>query len=379
MSKTLPDFILEGSITINSVDAFNSILRLFPAMPELIRMQADLLAGRNHREAAASHYDQAARLFLCSGKLLQAIVAKVLEWRIIRPSRQSMLKFHLAVEVAAHVESPLDRFLQGLVPQERMAVFAQFERFWVSAGQAVKKPGDPENSLYLIVSGKLKESLFQTVDQKPGIRRESNRLLTDGDLFGEIYPLHEAALSKSFVDAVARSELVSIPKRRLIQICWKYPKVEQGVIRLCRLRAETRSESLSDLARKGERYPVPAAMSVQIMPRNEKEKSIVLNGYTQDLSVSGMSFIVETDCLDGSPDLSAMALDIAERKASVTLAAKEISITITGQVIRCRRAVVNGNRTLVLGIQFAEIPPRLRGAFFSIAGYTDHFRYRLSA
>jgi hypothetical protein len=45
-----------------------------------------------------------------------------------------------------------------------------------------------------------------------------------------------------------------------------------------------------------------------------------------------------------------------------------LSVAISGRVIRSRRMVVNGNRTVVLSIQFAEITPRLRGLFFCMAG-----------
>jgi hypothetical protein len=379
MSKTLPDYILDGSITVNSVEAFNNILQLFPDEPELVRMQADLFAGQDLREAAAGCYDQAARLFLCSGRLLQAIVCKMLEWRLFKPSRSSVLKFHLAVEVAAHVDRPLDIFLQNLSPQERMAVFARFERFWVLAGRTFKKPGEPERSLCMVVSGKLKESCSQTIDPKSGIRRESSRVLDAGGVFGEVYPLQEAGLTLSTVEALVRSELVAIPKRRLIQLCWKYPDVQQGIMQLCRLNAESNPELLSDLSRKGERYRVPVKMSVEVLPCSEKEEPIVLNGYSRDLSISGVSFVSEVNPIEDAARLSFLPQRIEARRANVTLAAEEISITISGRVIRCRKAIVDGGRTLVLGIHFAEIPPRLRGTFFSIARTVDHFRYQLSA
>jgi hypothetical protein len=42
-------------------------------------------------------------------------------------------------------------------------------------------------------------------------------------------------------------------------------------------------------------------------------------------------------------------------------------MAISGQIVRKRNVVVKGLRIQSLGIQFAKMPPRLRGAFFALA------------
>ena len=379
MSKTLPDFVVEGAITVTTADAFNSILRLFPDCPELLRMQGDLLAGQGHRAAAACQYDQAAQFFLRTGKLIQAVVCKSLEWRLARPSRKSVLKFHLATEVAPHDERPVNRFVQRLTPQERMAVFARFERFQVPAGRPVRKCGETEDGLFFVVSGRLREFNYQAIDRKTRIHRESLRTLEEGDFYGDVFPLHETAACRSWIEASTAAELVFIPKRRLIQLCWKYPNVEQGVIRLSALRAKLKSETLSDMARRGERYKVPVRITVELLAARNGAGTLILNGTSTDLSVSGLSFTAEIDGMEDSRDLYALVQKADTQRVRVILPSRDLSVAIAGKIIRSRRVIVDGSKTLALGIQFAEIPPLLRGAFFSIAGYGDRLLQKVSA
>lgn len=379
MSKAIPEFIVEGAITVTTADAFNSIIRIFPDHPELLRMQGDLLAEQGHRQAAASHYGEAAQFFLRTGRLLPAVVCKSLEWRLERPSRKNMLTFHLTVEIAPHDERPVNRFVQCLAPQERMAVFARFERSRVPAGRELKKIGDPENGLCFVVSGKLKELNYQAIDQKARVQRESLRSLEEGDFFGDVFPLHAAVTCRSWVETMSAVELVTIPKRRLIQLCWKYPKVEQGIIGLCSGRAKVKTETLSDLARRGERYKVPVRMSVEVLPARKDAEPVVLDGYTTDLSVSGLSLIADIDAMEDTSDLYTFLQGAVSHRVRVTLPYDGLSVAIGGQIIRSRKVIVDGSKTLALGIQFDEIPPRLRGAFFSIAGYGDAYLNRLSA
>ena len=85
MKKTIPDYIVEGSIVVDSLEAFGTILKEFPGRPELLRMHAERLAAGRSRGPAIQQYDKAARLFLNSGRLLQAWVAQSLKWQLQRP------------------------------------------------------------------------------------------------------------------------------------------------------------------------------------------------------------------------------------------------------------------------------------------------------
>jgi hypothetical protein len=371
MEKSFLDHIMDGSIVIKSVEAFNSALKEFPDHPELLKMHADFLAHRGIRQAAAQQYNHASQLFLSSGRLFQAWFSKILQWQLQKPSREELIKTQFVVESLTHNGAPVDVFIQGLAPQPRVAVFSQFKRIVKPAGKTILKAGEQPACLYIVVSGVLKESSYQMVAQKPRFHRQGSRILKEEDIFGDIYPFTEDITTQSYVQTVTRTELMAISRRRLMLVCRRYPEVERGIIRLCRVRCGKKDPHPSDIVRMGERYPIPAKMSVEILPGEENDPPIVLNGHSQCLSVSGVSFIPESngfnENLDEKPEWQSIDGDLITRRVRVSIPNQELSVAILGRIVRKSEVMVNGYRTPCFGIQFAEMPPRLRGAFFAFA------------
>jgi hypothetical protein len=367
MKKTIPDYILDGSIVVDSVEAFAGILREFPGRPDLLKMHADLLAAKKFRDEAIEQYDQAARLFLDAGRLFLAWVSKILQWRLRRPSRDELLEFHQAVEKTSHNGAPVDEFVKNLSPSERMAVFSQFRRIWAEAGKTILKSGDRQAHLYLVVSGVLRETGYETITQKPRFRREASRVLWEADSFGDVYPFTEQIPGQSHVVATTRVELVMISRQRLMRACRRHPNVERSIIRLCRIRSENKKDSLSNGVRKGHRYPIPTRMSVEILPKSESEPSIVLEGYSQDLSITGVSFIPERN--GGPPEESGLLSlsDLLNREVRITIPTDHLLVAISGRIVRKRHIMIDGQKAPSYGIEFSEMTPRLRGAFFAFA------------
>lgn len=367
MKKSIPEYILDGSIAVDSIEAFASILKEFPDRPELLKMHADQLAAKKLREAAIEHYDQAARRFLDGGRLFLAWLSKILQWRLMRPSREELLEFHQAVDRTPHNGAPVDEFIKNLAPAERMAVFSQFRRIWAGAGKTIVNAGDRQTHLYLVVSGVLKEICYEMMTQKPRFRREGCRLLWEADSFGEVYPFSEQISAQSHVVATTRVELVVVSRQRLMRACLRHPNVESGIIRLCHIRSENKKDGLSDGVRKGHRYPIPTRMIVEILPESAAEPSIIMDGYSQDLSISGVSFIPERN--GGPPEESGQLSlkDLLHRSVRVTIPSDKLLVAISGQIVRKHHIMINGHKIPSYGIQFAEMTPRLRGAFFAFA------------
>jgi tetratricopeptide (TPR) repeat protein len=74
--------ILDGTLTIESVEEFKEILDIYPDDPILRRKYADLLVERSQLDQAIAAFGLAAELFIDQGMNLQAIVAKILQWSI---------------------------------------------------------------------------------------------------------------------------------------------------------------------------------------------------------------------------------------------------------------------------------------------------------
>jgi hypothetical protein len=90
-----------------------------------------------------------------------------------------------------------------------------------------------------------------------------------------------------------------------------------------------------------------------------------MTGFCSDLSVSGVSFIPEAN--GSGPKAGELSDGLVDRAVRVCVPAGDLSLSITGRIVRKRQVVFNGYRVTALGIRFAEMPPRLRGAFFAFA------------
>jgi hypothetical protein len=367
MRKTIPDYIVEGSIVVDSVEAFGTVLKEFPGRPELLRMHAERLAAGRSKSAAIRQYNQAVRLFLDSGRLLQAWVAESLKWQLQRPSRDQLLEFHREIESVPHNGAPADDFIQNLDPRERMAVFGRLRRICLPAGKTILKAGKAHADLHLVVSGVLKEDCYEMVSQKPRFRREACRLLWEADSFGEVYPFSDEILDQPQVVTSTRAELLVIPRLSLLRACRRFSNVESGIIRLSRIRSTKKAEASPDRIRRGLRYPVPTRMSVEIFPDGESSEPIIMQGYCRDLSVTGVSFLAESNGALSEKAWPAGADDLIRRKVRVTIPAEDFSMAISGMIVRQRKVCSHGHKTQSLGIEFAQMPPRLRGAFFAFA------------
>ena len=378
MYKAILEHILDGSIVIDSVEAFGSIVEEFPEHPELLKLFADFLTAKGKGPSAAQHYSRASEIFLGSGRLLHAVVAKMLEWRFDRPSREMLLRFLSAVSVHPHDESPVNRFLQSLLPAELMALFSQFSCHRFPSGKTIRKIGEPETHLWFVLAGELKESYYQLIGHKPKFNKQrlqqrASRLLGQNHVFGDVFPFTEINLSQGVIETTACTEVIAIPRRRLIQVCQKFSKVELGVLKLLQIRSETKADSPSGKVRRGERYAMQVSMTVEIYPAGGSGPAVVLNGSARDLSISGVSFIPDINGAGPTAKLASLFKDLDQQRVRVAISSEALSMSIPGQIMRARELVVNGSRTLALGIQFDKVSPRVSGAFLAFAEGTGNF------
>ena len=157
---SIAEQIIDGSLTIKSIEEFNSILKIFPNDAALQKAYSNLLKNKNRPKAAAKSYDKAAHLFIDAGKILQAIDSKMLQWKIKTPTPQEAQLFYSSLQQGSYYESSLKAFFHRLSYRELVAVVSKLVRSELSPGKMIKKTDDLENNLDFVVSGKLKETVF---------------------------------------------------------------------------------------------------------------------------------------------------------------------------------------------------------------------------
>ena len=177
--------VIDGSITIDSVKEFESVLQIFPKDPELHRAFSDLLRRKKQYGKAAAAYHKSAELFISSGKILPALMCKRLQWRLKKPSRDEAIQFYNALLKGSYHETSLKAFLSRLSFSELIALMNYMQRLYLPAGQTVKKIGDSEKAMFLVVSGNLVSTIYQPLKKNESNHQKSTVQLSENDFFWE--------------------------------------------------------------------------------------------------------------------------------------------------------------------------------------------------
>ena len=363
--------IIDGSINIDSTSEFENVLQIFPNDPALLRAYGDLLAVKNSPDVAAQSIGKAARLFIDSGMMLQAIVSKSLQWKINPPSNPREIKeFFATIKKAVFQETPVNAFFHKLEYQALVAILFPLVKIRLPAGRIVKKAGDEENHLYLVVSGALRATSYQPVEVKGDtVYKKSTLHLSENDFFGAVYPFEEKQLSKSYVETITQTELIKIPKINLMKVCVKHPEVEEALIDLFRSQSGIEEKEELHLDRIGDRQEIPIKVHLQIHPQSNNEQPLSLSGYSKDISIGGICVVLNSeyrsipsfeDCVKGAG-------------VQISLPNEGLSLNVKGTVIWSRRINIEEETTVALGMRFYKMSPKARGMMLGFANNLEKF------
>ena len=356
--------IIDGSITINSIEEFKSILKIFPNDPALQKAFSNLLYIEEHPQEAAKSYDKTAQLYIDAGKLLQAIDSKMLQWKIRPPTPQEAQHFYSTLQQGSYYESPLKAFFHRLSYRELVAFVSKLSRKELSSGKMIKKTGDLENSLYFVVSGNLKETVFVPLRKgDDSLYRKRASVLSENQFFGDVYPLKEKNKSKSYVETSTRAELILITKPNLVKICEKYPNIEMGLLDLYRVRKKDGNGDLQTKVRKLGRHNLPLKINLHIFTDSNQKEPLIIDGYSRDVSIGGLCVI-----LDGKyHSIASIYKNVKNAKIEMSLPNQELSMKVSGDIVWSREFTWKKKKIVALGFQFKEMAPKFRGLFFMMA------------
>ena len=365
--KSIPDHIIDGSILIDSVEAFKSILKQYPENAALLKAYSDFLTKNNLFDLAAKSYREASNLYVKEGKILQAIVSKKLEWRIQTADEKEIKLFLESLKSGKFKEIPLKVFFNRLGHEEMLEVITSFVRARLPAGTVIKKKGDDEDNLYFVVSGTLKDSLYPSIDEKVKVHRPPNIYLNENEFFGDVYPFNDDRKCQSDIETITQVELVKLSKPKLIQLCKKYSNLELGILDLCKIRLQTDQLGDTRLLRKAHRYEMPVDMNLELYPQAKSNTPVMVEGFSSDISVGGICAILDSGNASIAAIVEAFENERNSKKIWVGFPAEKMHIKVLGRIAWSYAVNLNDQKTLVLGIQFEEMSPRLRGMLFMFA------------
>lgn len=371
IDKNTVEHIVDGSIVINSIELMLEILKKFPNDPELVRIYADLLLKNKMHEAAAKAYNRTAVLFLDSDKMLPAIVAKISQWHIEMPSDQNVKTFLIELDSNNNKKLPIGHFLSKLTIHELKALCSLFENIRLPAKQVVKEIGETEDHLFFIVSGRLKDSIYLTLQNQKKVFRKPTVELSENDFFGDIYPFNKEQRSQSYIETLEPTELVRIPKEKLMRICRKYPNIELGIIELLNIRSISNQEGSPETVRKQTRHKFSLMLELEIYPEHSPDEAIYLEGESEDISIGGMNIVIDSGKLSEPWNISSLNASASNAKIHVSVVTHTLLLKISGKVAWRRETIHNGSRALALGMQFDEMSPKIRGLLFALVNSLD--------
>ena len=366
---SIAEQIIEGSISIRSIEEFKSILKIFPNDPALQKAYSDLLLKKNLQDEAAQSYSRAAQLFIDAGKILQAIDSKLLHWKIKPPSPKEAQLFYSALHAGSYYESPLKAFFQRLSYREMVAFITKLVRLKIATGNIVKKTGEQEKDLFFVVSGALKETAFLPLRQKDDtLYRKRSTFLNESHFFGDIYPFKGQATSKSYIEATVPTELVRISKPNLIKICKEFPNIERALIDLYKVRKGSDNGDSQMQVRKLGRHQLPLKINLHLFTDAYQKDPLILDGYSRDLSIGGLCVI-----LDGKYNsIASIYKNVKVAKIEMSMPNDEISLKVSGEIVWSREFTWKKKKIVALGFQFTEMAPKFRGLFFMMADGICH-------
>ncbi len=354
--ESLVTRIIDGSITIDSLKDFENLLKIFPDNPRLHRVFADFLA-QNKPFDAVNAYGISANLFTKAGQTLQAIVSKIFEWRLAKPSHQEEQEFYSDLHKGSSKEVPVQRFFAGLAFEQLIAFMNELTPRYIPEQTMMKKFGDRETHMSFVVSGALEQTTHHPLKKYEKVRKKTKKDLFENDFFGEIYPFEEEKVSQTDIKTITRIELAEISKSMLTKICRQNPDVEPLVDRLYLARLKSDEKKFTKIVRKTVRHQVPTQVNLKVFQNHGDKAPLELSGFTNDISLGGASVVL------GAMYQVGHSFNLIGRnvKIQMCLPIESIVINMLGTIVWGKDVPLEGKTTAIVGIQFKEMTDIDRG------------------
>lgn len=265
MNTQLLEYILNGSIVINSLDVLGHWIKRFPDNPQLLKIYANLLAVNTHLQAAANHYDRAAQIYFKEGQFLSGVATKMAQWQAVKPRKEEVERFISVFQSQASDGKPAVAFWKSLTADELLDLCQIAENVCHPTGITVKQLGEEERALNFVVTGELKEANYRMIEDQQVKFKKPIQVLKPNDIFGIIYPFSEDIRSQSHIVTLQRTELVSLDKEKIIRLCRVHSHFEAKVVDLLQIRNSRKTENGSTLTRKETRYNLTTPIAIEII------------------------------------------------------------------------------------------------------------------
>jgi CRP-like cAMP-binding protein len=360
-SKDIVDRIIKNDIVLHSSEILHKLLKKYPVEPGLIRVHAGQQKKIGALNGAAGLYNKAAKQFLEVDKVPAAIALKAMQWRINSPTIKEIKNFLFNLKILGRDNTPAKSFFSQLNIQEFITLISVFQITHLPPEHTVQKVGDLEDNLYFVISGTLKDSMYDTIDSREKAYRKPILHLYENDCFGDIYPFDRDKKSHSYIETKSQVELLTISKEKLRKICIKYPKIEHGILNLLQIRSKVSLENSRKKLRKARRIDLKLELGIEILLNGSQNTSIYLSGFSSDVSIGGIRFVLDNIGLDSFSEIISFEDGMKNAKVQVNFPIEDMNVSIPGKIVWLSPVSHEGRKTIAIGIQFEKMSPKLKG------------------
>lgn len=348
--KNIIQRIVEGSLRLSTTEEFEELIEQFEDNADIHREYADFLVQKKETTAAYQAYNKTAELFIQADKALQAIVAKIRAWSIVKPNHEQGRSFHAAIQKTAPGESPLQTFFAEMSYPEFIGIMLRMIRVRYPADQFVVKYGDPGNDIYFIVSGTIEERTHLSANKRGASPATSIKFLSDNDIFGEAFPLEQFNVSKSDIKTLTAVELVKIKKPILADILNKHKGIEKLLENLYKGPSGDAKGRAWTSVRRSVRHEIPIKINLKIFLADDKTELDSV-GYTRDISLGGACIEVDRKYWGGKEK---KVID-SDAMLHIYLPNVDETLEIMGTVLWVRKDTQADKDLSLIGIQFKTL------------------------
>lgn len=360
--------LISGTRKLCSGDEFRKALKNSPNDPWLYRLLADFHKGNKSFIEADKTYKKAYHLFMEQGKSLQGIAALLRAWAIIRPTAHDFRLLHSQLRRKDSHTSAVAECLAKMSHRELSAVLKKSVLIRYPAHSVIRKAGEVEDSLFVVVYGNL-TSTAPDDNGPPG--GDTASAIKENEFFGEHHPCSAEKRLGNLVKSLTEVELLKISKPDLLTLCGEHPDLQIGLKGLIEDQAVAEEDKPSKFYRKTSRRNLSITLHLEIFARDPGKYPVIVKCFTSDMSLGGVCVIVDPRYRDLPIE------DMVNRKTrlSISLPDESISLTILGRLAWYKETDLDGEDTYAIGVQFNEMPPRLRGlliVFANAVGSMSH-------
>lgn len=341
--------ILDGSRTIDTDEEFQAILQTDPENPELLRAYGDFLVGNTMFDEAALVYKKSVGLFVKSGSIVQAMLSNILQWGVMKASERECRSIYRALHDIKAEEVPVFDFFARMTYSELLTVMGELEEVHFSSGKLLREQNDPENDIFFIVSGLLRETV--NYYSETGELKQFTATLAENMFFGDIYPLEEESLSPSRVETITDVQLLRFSMPDILNVCRKYPNIRLLIMELCQTRRGSESRQYSRFVRATTRYQLQTKVTLEIYPKEKNENLLVLKCMTDNVSEGGACLNLGEKYWIGSSE------ELVGRKAKMMISVPRASLSfeVSGDIMWKNEVTHDEVTHVLVGVQFTHI------------------------